>query len=94
MNSKDLEVVPGALRAAADVIAGYAARLEACTATGPYGPAEIAAEGAEALHNALGGYCGAFTRRLTAASAALTDAVGAFTAMVVGDDRARALPLP
>lgn len=79
MESQNLDVIPAALRAASAVVAGHA---ELALPAGSDGvtSAEMAGAAAAAFDGALGGYCGAFSQRLSVASAALLGAAGAFTA--------------
>lgn len=79
MESMNMHVVPVALRAASGVVAGHSVQLAwpAGTATS----AENAGVAAASFGGALGGYCGAFSQRLSVASAALMAAASAFSAM-------------
>jgi hypothetical protein len=81
MASEMLDVVPAALRAASEAVAGHAARIGSPTTGRSNGLAEMSGAAAAALQNALDGYRGAFSQRLTTASAALAYAADSFTAM-------------
>jgi hypothetical protein len=75
-----LEVLPAALRAASEAIAGHAAEVAAPYAQ-PAASVEMSGVAAVAMHGAFSGFCGAFSQRLSAASAALAGDAGTFTAM-------------
>jgi hypothetical protein len=79
MENKNLHVVQSALRAASEVVAGHA-DLALPTGT-PGTSAELAGMAAATFGGAWGGYRRQFSHRLSVASAALMEAVGAFTAM-------------
>ncbi|SON59257.1 hypothetical protein MSIMFI_00739 [Mycobacterium simulans] len=79
MNSKNLDVVPAALRAASGVVAGHA-QLASSAGSGETST-ETAGVAAAGFGSAFGGYCDQFSYRLSVASAALVGAAGAFTAM-------------
>ncbi|MCV7124678.1 hypothetical protein [Mycobacterium lacus] len=66
----------------------------ASSAGGLSGSAELSGVAAAAMHAALGEYCGAFSQRLSSASAALTVASGAFVAMDDANSAALALVAP
>jgi hypothetical protein len=78
MESKNLQVVPAALRAASGVVAGHAQRALPAGTAGT--SAQMAGVAAAAFSGAFGGYCGMFSQRLSVASAALTGAADAFSA--------------
>lgn len=80
METMNLHVIPVALRAASGVVAGHGAQLALPPGTAGTSAENAGAAGA-AFGGALGGYCGAFWQRLSVASAALTAAAGAFSAM-------------
>lgn len=77
MESQNLHVIPAALRAASTVVAGHA-ELALPPGTNTTS-AETSGVAAAAFGGAFGGYCGAFSQRLSVASAALLGAAGAFT---------------
>lgn len=79
MASDMLEVLPAALQAASGTLAGHAAEVVPPGAP-PTGSAEASGMAAAAVHTAFTGYCGAFSQRLSSASAALVRDAGAFTA--------------
>jgi hypothetical protein len=81
MASKNLDVLPAALRAASEVVAGHAVQVESSAAGSSNGPAEMSSVAAVALQSALDGYRGAFSQRLSTTSAALVSAADSFAAM-------------
>jgi hypothetical protein len=77
VGSHDLHVVPAALRAASAVVAGHAQLASPARTDGT--STEASAVAADAYADAFGEFCGAFSHRLSVASAALVNAAGAFT---------------
>lgn len=80
MAADTLKVLPAALRAASGTIAGQAAEVASSSETSS-GSAELSGVAAASVHAAFTGFCGAFSQRLSSASAALVGDAGAFTAM-------------
>lgn len=80
MKSMNLHLVPVALRAASGVVARHGVQLALPAGTAGTS-AENAGAAAAAFGGALGGYCGAFSQRLSVASAALMAAADAFSVM-------------
>jgi hypothetical protein len=85
VENRVLAVVPAALQAAAGIITAQAGHLMSPAGTpgtpGDMVPSESAEAAAAAFGDAFGGFCDGFSQRLSTASAALTDAADAFTAM-------------
>ncbi|BBU22608.1 hypothetical protein [Mycobacterium xenopi] len=76
----EVKLNPAALRAASGTIARHAGQV-ASAAGRVTGSTEMAGVAATGVHSAFSGFCGEFSQRLWAASAALVSVAGSFTAM-------------